>query len=135
MKLQRNKFDKLIFDMDGVITSEYIYWDTAALTVYELVYSWKYYGRQEIDREWCHKNVRLLFDTIFCGGRTVRAVKRLGVNTNWDLAYLVFCVSKYLDPELTTFDICHLSRSVCLLKVWKSSLQSSILVWRGWLPR
>lgn len=49
MKLQRNKFDKLIFDMDGVITSEYIYWDTAALTVYELVYSWKYYGRQEID--------------------------------------------------------------------------------------
>lgn len=113
MKLQRNKFDKLIFDMDGVITSEYIYWDTAALTVYELVYSWKYYGRQEIDREWCHKNVRLLFDTIFCGGRTVRAVKRLGVNTNWDLAYLVFCVSKYLDPELTTFDICHFE-SVCM---------------------
>lgn len=113
MKLQRNDFDQLIFDMDGVITSEYIYWDTAALTVYELLYSWEAYGKQDIDREWCRKNVQILYDTIFCGGKTVQAVKRLGVNTNWDLTYLVFCVSKYLDPELTIFDASHFE-SVCM---------------------
>ena len=44
MKFQPNNFDKIIFDMDGVVTSEYIYWDAAALTVYELLYSHKFYG-------------------------------------------------------------------------------------------
>ena len=104
MKLRRNEIDKIIFDMDGVITSEYCYWKTAALTVYELMYSREYYGVQEIDREWCYKNLDLIYDTIFCGGKTVRAVKKTGVNTNWDLAYVVFCVSQYLNPKPDTFD-------------------------------
>ena len=37
MKFQITDFDKIIFDMDGVITSEFIYWDAAALTIYELL--------------------------------------------------------------------------------------------------
>ena len=72
----------IIFDMDGVITSEYIYWKTAALTVYELLYSHRYFGHQDIDRAWCRKNVSLIYDTVFCGERTIAAVERLGVNTN-----------------------------------------------------
>ncbi len=107
MKLQRSEIDTLIFDMDGVITNEQIYWDTAALTVYELLYSREYYGRQELDREWCYKNVRRIFQRIFCDGKVIRTVKRLGVNTNWDLAYLVFGVSRYLEPELETFEEWH----------------------------
>lgn len=113
MKFQITDFDKIIFDMDGVITSEFIYWDAAALTIYELLYDYRFYGKQDIDRAWCRKNYELLFDTIFCGGRTVRAVKDLGVNTNWDLAYLVFCVSKYLEPAMTVFDSQHFE-SVCM---------------------
>lgn len=113
MKFQTTDFDKVIFDMDGVITSEYIYWDAAALSVYELLYDFRFYGKQEIDRPWCRKNYRMLYDMIFCGGRTVRAVKNLGVNTNWDLAYLVFCVSKYLDPALLSFDSQHFE-AVCM---------------------
>ncbi len=113
MKLQRGKIDSIIFDMDGVITSEYTYWDSAALTVYELLFSHKYYGKQDIDREWCHKNVRRIFNIIFCDGKTVKAVKRLGVNTNWDLTYLVFCISKYLDPDMDSFDSWHF-QSVCM---------------------
>ncbi len=107
MKLQKDKIDTIIFDMDGVITSELGYWKSAALTVYELLYDYRYFGKRDIDREWCKKHVDMIYDTVFHGGKTVTAVKDLGVNTNWDLAYVVFLVAKYLDPELETFDRAH----------------------------
>lgn len=113
MKLQLSKFDKIIFDMDGVITSENAYWEAAVLTVYELLYSYRYYGRQDIDREWCRKNLNLIYDTILCGGQTIDAVKKTGVNTNWDLAYVIFCISKYLEPDMTGFNGQHFE-SVCM---------------------
>lgn len=107
MKFQPSKFDKIIFDMDGVITGEYIYWDTAALTVYELLFSYEQFGHMEIDREWCRDNYKELHRIIFSGDKTIKAVKNLGVNTNWDLAYIVFCISRYIDPELTVLDEWH----------------------------
>lgn len=107
MKFQPNKFEKIIFDMDGVITSEYIYWDAAALTVYELLFSYEQFGRMDIDREWCRNSYKELHRVIFSGDKTIKAVKNLGVNTNWDLAYIVFCVSKYIEPELTSLDEWH----------------------------
>ena len=113
MKLNLNNYDKIIFDMDGVITSEYIYWDAAALTVYELLLSHEYYGIGGIDREWCAKNYKLITEIVFSSGDTISAVKKLGVNTNWDLAYVVFCASKYLDPYLESFDRGHFE-SVCI---------------------
>ncbi len=113
MKLQLSNFDKIIFDMDGVVTSELAYWQTAACGAYELLFSYERYGRCGIDREWCRKNYLEIYRTIMCGGKTIRAVKRLGVNTNWDLLYVVFCVSKYLNPELDTIDEAHF-QSVCM---------------------
>lgn len=113
MKLKPNEIDAIIMDMDGVITGELLYWDAAALTVYELLYSYEFYGNQELDRSWCRKNVREIYNTIFCHGKTVQAIKRLGVNTNWDLAYLVFMVSKYLEVEIPAFDTWHFD-SVCM---------------------
>lgn len=107
MKFQPSKYDSIIFDMDGVITGEYIYWDAAALTVYELLYSYELYGKREIDFEWCRENLDEIYRVVFSGGKTVKAVKNLGVNTNWDLAYIVFCVSKYLEPELDVLDEYH----------------------------
>ena len=107
MKFRPNKFKSIIFDMDGVITSEYIYWDTAALTVYELLLDYRFYGRIEIDREGCLKNFKELRRVIFDSDKTIRAVKALGVNTNWDLAYMTFCVSRYIDPELSRLDESH----------------------------
>ena len=112
MKLQLSDYDKIIFDMDGVITSEMAYWYTAAVTCYDLLFSYKHYGNSGIDYEWCRKQIDEIYNTVFCGGRTVKAVKKLGVNTNWDLAYIVFCVSKYLDPELERLDFAHF-QSVC----------------------
>ena len=113
MKLQKDKIDTIIFDMDGVITSELGYWKSAALTVYELMYDYRFYGNRDIDRQWCQKNADMIYDTVFNGGKTVTAVKNLGVNTNWDLAYVVFCVAKYLDPTVETFDRSYFE-SVCM---------------------
>ncbi len=113
MKLQLNDYDKIIFDLDGVITSELSYWYGAALTAYELLVSYKHYGVAGIDREWIRKQYKEVYNTIMCGGRTVKAVKRLGVNTNWDLCHIVFCVSKYLNPDLSSLDAEHF-QSVCM---------------------
>lgn len=113
MKLQLSNYDKIIFDLDGVITSERAYWQTAALTAYDLLLSHEHYGHCGIDREWCRKQYNEIYNTMFCGGRLVQAVKRLGVNSNWDLVYIVFCVSKYLNPDLDTLDMSHF-QSVCM---------------------
>lgn len=113
MKLNLNDFDKIIFDMDGVITKETSYWQAAALTCYDLLFDYTHYGKCGIDRTWCRNQYLEIYSTLFCNERTVRAVKRLGVNTNWDLAYVVFCVSKYIDPELTNLDEAHF-KSVCM---------------------
>lgn len=113
MKLSLNDYDKIIFDMDGVLTAETAYWEAAALSCYELLFSHEYYGKSGIDDEWCRRRCREIYDVIFCGERTVRAVKRLGVNTNWDLAYVVFCVSRYVNPELDILDSAHFE-SVCM---------------------
>ncbi len=113
MKLQLSKYDKIIFDMDGVITGETAYWEAAALSCYDLLFSHKYYGKSWIDEEWCRRSYREIYDTVLCGGRTVQAIKRIGVNTNWDLAYVIFCVSRYVNPELDTLDSAHFE-SVCM---------------------
>ncbi len=113
MKLQPSDYDKIIFDLDGVITSELSYWYAAALTAYELLVSHEYYGVAGIDREWIRKQYKEVYATVMCGGRTVKAVKRLGVNTNWDLCHIVFCVSKYLNPDLASLD-CEHFQSVCM---------------------
>lgn len=113
MKFAPNNFDTIIFDMDGVITSELSYWQTAALTCYDLLINYEHYGVCGIDKEWCRRQYIEIYNTVLCGGRTVKAVKALGVNTNWDLAYIVFCVSKYLNPDLDTLDASHF-QSVCM---------------------
>lgn len=113
MKLNLSDFDKIIFDMDGVITSELSYWQTAALGAYDMLLSHQHYGVCGLDRKWLRKNYIDIYNTVMCGGRTVKAVKRLGVNTNWDLLYVVFCVSKYINPDLSSPDAAHF-HSVCM---------------------
>ena len=84
-----DKYDLILFDMDGVLTSEQAYWTTAALTVYKLLFSKEYYGTQTIDDTdlLCrHDEIRR---TVFSNDKTISALKNKGVNSNWDLAYLV----------------------------------------------
>ena len=95
------KYNKIIFDMDGVITGEAMYWDAAALTVYELLF----------DRRDCEvEDFPKIHDTIFCGRDFINALKVRGVNTNWDLALISYCLSKHINPNLQTLDSEHFKR-------------------------
>jgi phosphoglycolate phosphatase-like HAD superfamily hydrolase len=75
MSLHRclHKIDTLIFDMDGVVTSERGYWDAAALTVAEFLFQPAILPDA---RRWMPDEV-------------IGQVKSRAISTNWDLAYIV----------------------------------------------
>lgn len=93
LKTFTDKYNKIIFDMDGVMTSEQCYWDTAALTVYELLNSRKYFGSRALDLSNVFANVKMIRSLIFSNDEIITVLKNKGVNSNWDLAYVVFCAS------------------------------------------
>ncbi len=79
-------FDLIIFDLDGVITTEQIYWECACLILWELL-------RTILDADTAdgeslptgEARERLLPPAI------IGAVKDRAVNSNWDLTYLAAC--------------------------------------------
>lgn len=85
-----DKYEYIIFDMDGVITSEQNYWDIAALTVYELLNGSHYYGSEKFDPHDALCRVKEIRDLVFYGDKTITLIKERGVNSNWDLGYIVF---------------------------------------------
>lgn len=85
-----NKYDTIIFDMDGVVTSEQGYWDAAALTVWEYL---KRNKNESINAEECMNNVKEVRKKVFCDDKLITALKEKGVNSNWDLAYVTVCLS------------------------------------------
>ena len=92
----------IIFDLDGVITSEEAYWDTAGLVIHELLYS-PYY--------WNIENSTASYQpvtTAEASRATSRSIlpeavivgfKSRAVNSNWDTCYCGFCL--YLIHLLT----------------------------------
>ncbi|MBQ7794612.1 MAG: HAD family hydrolase [Clostridia bacterium] len=93
-----DKYDILLFDMDGVVTSEQNYWTSAALTVWEWINS----DKQSLSAADMQNNAAKIRADVFCSDRTIDLLKRKGVNSNWDLAYVVFAACKILDT--TDFD-------------------------------
>ncbi|MBQ8540728.1 MAG: HAD hydrolase-like protein [Clostridia bacterium] len=85
-----DKYEYIIFDMDGVITSEQNYWDIAALTVYELLNAPHYYGSKPFDPIAALDNVKEIRSEVFYNDKTITLVKERGVNSNWDLGYIIF---------------------------------------------
>lgn len=85
-----NKYEYIIFDMDGVITSEENYWDIAALTVYELLNGAHYYGTEKFNPKEALLRVKEIRKEVFFGDKIITLVKERGVNSNWDLGYIVF---------------------------------------------
>lgn len=84
-----DSYDTILFDMDGVITSEQAYWDAAALTVYEMYYGKSYYGNDDFSAKYISDNLKEIRSKVFCSDSIIRLVKNKGVNSNWDLAYTV----------------------------------------------
>lgn len=89
MKLAKflDKYDTVIFDMDGVITSEQNYWNCAALTVWEYL-KWNRDGGKNIDTEWAEQHLKEIRSRVFCNDEIISVLKGKGVNSNWDLGYV-----------------------------------------------
>ncbi len=102
-RCEEKKYQTILFDMDGVITSERQYWTTAALTVFEL-----FYDDEELNIVWCEENATAVSHRIFNNDATIKVLKELGINTNWDLAYLTL-LAAYIkkaegEPEETIWE-------------------------------
>lgn len=97
-----SKYDTILLDLDGVITSEEVYWNTAALTVWEFINSNRYYGAEAIDPAFAMEILPSIRDAVFCHDAVIKTVKNRGINNNWDLAWFViagFLVLKTQDFE------------------------------------
>ncbi|MCC8169043.1 MAG: HAD hydrolase-like protein [Oscillospiraceae bacterium] len=92
MKLAKflDKYDTVIFDMDGVITSEQNYWNCAALTVWEYLH---YIGGKKINSAKCAENMAQIRKKVFSNDSLISVLKGKGVNSNWDLGYVTVLIS------------------------------------------
>ena len=92
MKLKNflDKYDTVIFDMDGVITSEQNYWNCAALTVWEYL-NWN--SNREIDAADCMEHLSDIRKKVFCNDELISVLKSRGVNSNWDLGYVTVLIA------------------------------------------
>lgn len=93
------RYDTILFDMDGVITSEEVYWDAAALTVWEMLKSNRYFGNEEMHPKSWMEQIPAIRKKVFCEDKTIKLVKNRGVNSNWDLAYLVLGAALINDTD------------------------------------
>ncbi len=87
------KLKLLIFDLDGVITSETKYWNTSRLTVWELICSDNYLGlsnyfgeSKEVENRLAKTGDRLIPSSF------IYELKSRAVNSNWDLTFFVVCL-------------------------------------------
>ncbi len=85
----------IIFDLDGVVTSEEAYWDTAGLVIHELLYSSRYWNVEN------STDVYHPVRTAEASRRVSRSVlpeavivsfKSRAINSNWDTCYCGFCL-------------------------------------------
>lgn len=72
-------YKTVIFDMDGVVTSEEGYWDAAALSVAEFL-GYPLDVPAQLRKEFFYDN------------RIIKLLKERGINSNWDLAYIVIAL-------------------------------------------
>ncbi len=84
----------VIFDLDGVITGEDAYWDTAGLVLHELLYSPQYWNitgssvyQPPVTAEECRRVSReTLPEAVILG------FKAHSINSNWDTCYAAVCI-------------------------------------------
>ena len=115
MKQFLEKYDTVIFDMDGVITSEQNYWNSASLVVREYLSSEKYFGHEKIDTRLMHDDVKKIRSEVFLDDALINVLKSKGVNSNWDLGYVTVCSAlalKTTDPRKIYDHACALGDNI-----------------------
>ncbi len=86
----------ILFDLDGVITSEEAYWDTAGLVLHELLYSPRYWNIENasepyhpvITTEESYRRSRATLPEA-----VIVDFKARSLNSNWDTCYAAVCLS------------------------------------------
>lgn len=123
----------VVFDLDGVITSEQAYWDTAGLVLHELLYSPRYWNITGADSyvpvvsaQESRRVSRATFPE-----RVIVSLKARSVNSNWDTCYVGFCV--YLLDLLASLPDCS---SLLPLQPWDEQwialFRSQLAIYRGY---
>jgi phosphoglycolate phosphatase-like HAD superfamily hydrolase len=100
----------IIFDLDGVITSEDVYWDVAGLTLHEFLYSPRYWNvrnktepyRPAATAEESRRISREIFPE-----SAIMVLKARAINSNWDTCYVAVCLH-LIDLLAHLPDITHL---------------------------
>ena len=85
-----DKYDTIIFDMDGVITSEQNYWNCAALTVWEYL---KWNRGEKINTAEGVERLPEIRARVFQNDELIKLLKSKGVNSNWDLGYVTVLIA------------------------------------------
>ena len=82
----------VLFDVDGVFLSEERCFDVSALTVYELLMDQMYLGlKPDIDLSLLkNEDIARIRSDIFVNDEVLKKLKSLGLNSNWDMIYIVF---------------------------------------------
>ncbi len=90
----------VVFDLDGVITSEEAYWDAAGLTLHELCYSPRYWNLDAgilgadgqyhpvVTAEESRRTSRAILSEA-----EILTIKARAINSNWDSCYVAACLS------------------------------------------
>ncbi len=84
----------IIFDLDGVITSEESYWDCAGLTLHELLYSplyWRVSGKPSYKPATNAREFRE-FSRATLPEWLILSFKARALNSNWDTGYAAVCL-------------------------------------------
>lgn len=121
---QANRIKFLVFDLDGVITSEQKYWNTARLTVWELITQPEYLGLTDYFGPTQPQQVLTSGQQII-NNDFIYELKRRAINSNWDLTYFVFCLHlagilqqlQQLEPE--TWSSLNPKLDLTNAKVWQ----------------
>ncbi|EGQ4229846.1 HAD family hydrolase [Staphylococcus pseudintermedius] len=84
----------ILFDVDGVFLDESRCFDVSALTVYELLYSTDYLGlNSHIDlSQLTDVQITDIRATLFKNDVILNRLKSMGINSNWDMLFVVFSV-------------------------------------------
>ncbi|MEJ7540484.1 HAD family hydrolase [Staphylococcus intermedius] len=84
----------ILFDVDGVFLDESRCFDVSVLTVYELLYSSDYLGlKSHIDlAQLTDAQITDIRATLFKNDVILNRLKSMGINSNWDMLFVVFSV-------------------------------------------
>ena len=89
----------IIFDLDGVITSEEAYWDVAGLTLHEISYSQRLWNLDEhkLGSDKLYHSAKTADESRYLSRATlptdeILAYKARSINSNWDTCYAAVCL-------------------------------------------